>query len=246
MADTLVKELLEAGSHFGHQTRRWNPKMDKFIFGVRGGVHIIDLTKTVNYLEDAKKFAQDVAENGGKILLVGTKRQAIGIVRDEAEKAGQPYVTERWLGGMLTNFRTIQARVKRLKQLEAGLESGEYEGKYNKKEILDFTNEKDALKRIFGGIQDMNELPKAVFVTDVVRDNIAVAEARNLNIPVIAIVDTNADPDVADYPIPANDDAIKSLRVIAHIIAQAAADGTQTFARKAAEQPAEEEPVAAK
>ena len=241
MADTLVKELLEAGSHFGHQTRRWNPKMDKFIFGVRGGVHIIDLTKTVNYLEDARKFALGVAEDGGKVLFVGTKRQAVAIVRDEAEKSGQPYVTERWLGGMLTNFRTIQARVKRLKELENGLATGEYDGKYNKKEILDFTNEKDALKRIFGGIQDMSELPKAIFVTDVVRDDIAVSEARNLNIPVIAIVDTNANPDVADYPIPANDDAIKSLRVITHVIAEAAANGTQTFARKAAEQPKGEE-----
>lgn len=239
MAETNVKQLLEAGSHFGHQTRRWNPKMNKYIFGVRGGVHIIDLTKTINYLQDATKFAQDVAANGGKILFVGTKRQAVAIVRDEAEKAGQPYVVERWLGGMLTNFRTIQGRVKRLKQLETGLETGEYEGKYNKKEILDFTNEKDALKRIFGGIQDMEVLPKAVFVVDVVRDNIAVAEARNLNIPVIAIVDTNADPDLVDFPIPANDDAIKSVRVITHAIADAATTGAQTYARKAAEETAE-------
>jgi small subunit ribosomal protein S2 len=240
MADMPVKELLEAGSHFGHQTRRWNPKMGKFIFGVRGGVHIIDLTKTVNYLADATKFAESVTEAGGRMLFVGTKRQASAIIKDEATQAGQPYVTERWLGGMLTNFRTIQSRVKRLKQLEAGLESGDYAAKYNKKEQLDLTNEKDALERIFGGIKDMPELPKALFVVDAVRDSIAVAEARNLNIPVIAIVDTNADPDLADYPIPANDDAIKSIRVITHAIAAAAAAGATTYARKAAEAPAEE------
>jgi small subunit ribosomal protein S2 len=235
MATPPVKELLEAGSHFGHQTRRWNPKMSKFIFGARGGVHIIDLTKTVNYLQDATKFARTVTEQGGKILFVGTKRQAMGIVREEATAAGQPYVTERWLGGMMTNFRTIQGRVKRLKQLQAGLEGGEYEGKYNKKEILDFTNERDRLSRIFGGIQDMTELPKAVFVVDVVRDDIAVAEARNLNIPVIGIVDTNADPDAIDYPIPANDDAIKSIRVITHAIAEEAAAGSAIAAKQAAQ-----------
>ena len=249
MADTLVKELLEAGSHFGHQTRRWNPKMGKFIFGVRGGVHIIDLTKTVNYLQDAIKFAQSVTESGGKILFVGTKRQAMAIVKDEAIKAGQPYVTERWLGGMLTNFRTIQSRVKRLKELQDGLDSGDYAAKYNKKEVLDLTNERDALLRIFGGIQDMNEQPKAVFVVDAVRDDIAVTEARNLNIPVIAIIDTNANPDVADHIIPANDDAIKSIRVITHAIAEAATVGAETYAKQAAidrQREAEEAEAAAK
>jgi small subunit ribosomal protein S2 len=241
MAVMPVKELLEAGSHFGHQTRRWNPKMNKFIFGVRGGVHIIDLTQTVNYLTEATKFAESVTEAGGTILLVGTKRQATAIIKEEAIKAGQPYVTERWLGGMLTNFRTIQSRVKRLKQLEAGIDSGDYAAKYNKKEQLDLTNEKDALERIFGGIKDMNELPKAVFVVDAVRDNIAVSEAHNLNLPVIAIVDTNADPDLADYPIPANDDAIKSIRVITHAIAEAAAAGAAAARAKAAEAPPAEE-----
>jgi len=243
MTATPVKELLEAGSHFGHQTRRWNPKMGKFIFGVRGGVHIIDLTQTVDFLQDAAKFAESVTESGGSILFVGTKRQATAIIKDEATKAGQPYVTERWLGGMLTNFRTIQSRIKRLKQLEAGIESGDYAAKYNKKEQLDLTNEKDALKRIFGGIQDMNELPRAVFVVDAVRDSIAVSEAHNLNLPVIAIVDTNADPDLATYPIPANDDAIKSIRVITHTIAEAAADGAAAYARKVPESPPEEEAV---
>ena len=241
MATTPVKELLEAGSHFGHQTRRWNPKMGKYIFGVRGGVHIIDLTQTVDFLQDAAKFAESVTEASGSILFVGTKRQATAIIKDEATKAGQPYVTERWLGGMLTNFRTIQSRVKRLKELETGIESGDYAAKYNKKEQLDLTNEKDALERIFGGIKDMNELPKAVFVVDAVRDNIAVSEAHNLNLPVIAIVDTNADPDLATYPIPANDDAIKSIRVITHVIAEAAATGAAAYARKAPEQPAAED-----
>jgi small subunit ribosomal protein S2 len=244
MAATPVKELLEAGSHFGHQTRRWNPKMGKYIFGIRGGVHIIDLTQTVDFLADATKFAESVTESGGKLLFVGTKRQATAIIKDEATKAGQPYVTERWLGGMLTNFRTIQSRIKRLKQLEAGLESGDYAAKYNKKEQLDLTNEKDALERIFGGIKDMNELPKAVFVVDAVRDHIAVSEAHNLNLPVIAIVDTNADPDLATYPIPANDDAIKSIRVITHAIAEAAAAGAAAHARKAPEPGAQEEDAA--
>lgn len=241
MAATPVKELLEAGSHFGHQTRRWNPKMGKFIFGIRGGVHIIDLTQTVDFLQDATKFAERVTEEGGSILFVGTKRQATAIIKDEATKAGQPYVTERWLGGMLTNFRTIQSRVKRLKQLEEGLESGDYAAKYNKKEQLDLTNEKDALERIFGGIKNMKELPKAIFVVDAVRDQIAVSEAHNLNLSVIAIVDTNADPDLATYPIPANDDAIKSIRVITHAIAEAAAAGAAAYARKAPEPGAEEE-----
>jgi small subunit ribosomal protein S2 len=238
MADTNVKELLEAGSHFGHQTRRWNPKMQQYIFGVRGGVHIIDLTKTVGYLDDAIKFVGDIAEQGGKVLFVGTKRQARPIVKEEALAAGMPYVTERWLGGMLTNFRTIQTRVKHLKQLDTGLESGDFAGKYNKKEVLDLTNEAEAMQRIFGGIKDMAELPRAIFVVDMVRDDIAVSEARNLNIPVIAIVDTNANPDLADYPIPANDDAIKSLRVITHKIAEAAKAGADTYGKRTAEEAA--------
>lgn len=240
MADTNVKELLEAGAHFGHQTRRWNPKMRQYIFGARGGVHIIDLTKTINYLNDAKSFARETTENGGKVLFVGTKRQARSIIRDEAVAAKMPYVTERWLGGMLTNFRTIEGRVKRLKELEEGLESGDYTSKYNKKEILDLTNEKDALEKIFGGIRDMAVLPTAIFVVDTVRDEIAVNEAKNLNIPVIAIVDTNSNPELADYPIPANDDAIKSIKLITGQIAEAASAGAAAFAKKAAEAPKDE------
>ena len=240
MADTSVKELLEAGSHFGHQTQRWNPKMRPYIFGTRGGVHIIDLTQTVNYLSEAADFVRRTAEDGGKVLFVGTKRQAKAIVSQEATGAAMPFVTERWLGGMLTNFRTIRTRVQRLKSLEHGLESGDFASKYNKKEVLDLTNEAASLNRIFAGIKEMDELPKAVFVADVVRDHIAVAEARNLNIPVVAIVDTNANPELIDYPIPANDDAIKSLRVITHRIAEAASEGASTYAKKAAEQAKED------
>jgi small subunit ribosomal protein S2 len=235
MADVSLKELLEAGAHFGHQTRRWNPKMQKFIFGARGGVHIIDLTKTGVLLKEAVDFARETAANGGKVLLVGTKRQAAAVVREEAEAAGMPFVTERWLGGMLTNFRTIRLQVQRLKKLEAGLSSGDFASKYNKKEVLDFTNEAAALNRIFGGIKDMDGIPGAVFVVDVPKETIAVAEARKLGIPVIAIADTNADPDLIDYPIPANDDAIKTVRIITHTIAQAAAEGAKQYAAKAKE-----------
>jgi small subunit ribosomal protein S2 len=215
MAQVSLKELLESGAHFGHQTRRWNPKMKEYIFGVRGGVHIIDLTKT-------------------------------SVLLNEAVAAGMPFVTERWLGGMLTNFRTIRAQVIRLKKLEAGLESGDYEGKYNKKEILDFTNEVAALERIFGGIKHMDGLPAALFIVDVPKESIAVAEARRLGIPVVAMTDTNADPDLIDYVIPANDDAIRAVRVITHAIAEAAQAGAAVYATKAAEQEADEAKAAAK
>jgi small subunit ribosomal protein S2 len=227
MAEVTLKELLEAGAHFGHQTRRWNPKMKQYIYGARGGVHIIDLTRTGKLLKEATDFARQTAENGSKVLFVGTKRQAAAVVREEAAAAGMPYVTERWLGGMLTNFRTIRLQVQRLKKLENGLESGDFASKYNKKEVLDFTNEAAALDRIFGGIKHMDGLPGAIFVVDVPKESIAVAEARKLGIPVIAIADTNADPDLIDHPIPANDDAIKAVRVITRTIAQAAAEGAK-------------------
>lgn len=234
MADVSLKELLEAGAHFGHQTRRWNPKMKQYIYGARGGVHIIDLTKTGVMLKDATAFAKQTAANGGKVLLVGTKRQAAPVVKEIAEKYGLPFVTERWLGGMLTNFRTIRLQVQRLKKLEAGME-GDFQTKYNKKELLDFSNEIAALERIFGGIKHMDGLPGAVFVVDVPNELIAVNEARKLNIPVIAIVDSNADPDLVDYKIPANDDAIKAVRVITTAIAEAAAEGAKLYASKKAE-----------
>ncbi len=236
MAEVSLKELLEAGAHFGHQTRRWNPKMKQFIYGARGGVHIIDLTKTGSLLKEATDFARKTAANGGMVLFVGTKRQAASVVREEAEAAGMPYVTERWLGGMLTNFRTVRLRVTRLKKIEAGLESGDFVSKYNKKEVLDFTNEAADLNRIFGGVKQMDGLPAAVFVVDAPKESIAVAEARKLGIPVIAIADTNADPDLIDHPIPANDDAIKAVRVITNQIAAAAADGAKQYASKTKEQ----------
>lgn len=235
MAEVNLKELLEAGAHFGHQTRRWNPKMKQYIYGVRGGVHIIDLTKTGPMLAEATKFAKSVTAQGGTILFVGTKRQAAPVVKEEAEAAGLPFVTERWLGGMLTNFRTIRSRVARLKKLEHGLESGDYATKYNKKEVLDFTNEVAALNRIFGGIKNMDGLPGAIFVVDAPTEGIAVAEARKLNIPVIGIADTNADPDAMDYPIPGNDDAIRSVKAFAHAIAEAASEGAKLYASKSKE-----------
>lgn len=238
MAEVSLKELLEAGAHFGHQTRRWNPKMKQYIYGARGGVHILDLTKTGVLLKEAIDFARQTAANGNQILLVGTKRQAAPVVREVAQSHDMPFVTERWLGGMLTNFRTIRLQVQRMKKIEAGLESGDFASKYNKKEVLDFTNEAAALNRVFGGIKHMDGIPGAVFVVDVPKESIAVAEARKLGIPVIGIVDSNADPDLVDFPIPANDDAIKAVRVITQAIAEAAAEGAKLHASKSKE-PAE-------
>lgn len=235
MASPSLKDMLEAGAHFGHQTRRWNPKMKPYIYGVRGGVHIIDLTKTAPLLEEALKFVEKTTADGGKILFVGTKRQASAIIVEEATAAGMPYVTERWLGGMLTNFRTIRLQVNRLKKLEAGLESGDYAGKYNKKEILDFTNEAAGLNRIFGGIKNMDGLPAAIFVVDAPVEALAVAEAVKLGLPVVGMTDSNADPDLIDYPIPANDDAIKAVKLITHAIAEAAKAGAGRYAAQAAE-----------
>jgi small subunit ribosomal protein S2 len=232
MADNRLKELLEAGAHFGHQTRRWNPKMKQFIYGTRGGVHIIDLTKTEPLLAEAVDFVEKTAARGGKVMLVGTKRQISGIVREEAEAAGLSYVTERWLGGMLTNFRTIKLRVNRLKKLEAGLDSGEFAKKYNKKELLDFTNEVADLNRIFSGIKKLDQMPAVMFVVDTPNESIAIAEARRLGIKVVAIADTNSNPDEIDYIIPANDDALKSVKLITHLVAQAAAAGTKTYETK--------------
>ena len=239
MSDISLKELLEAGAHFGHQTRRWNPKMGKYIFGARGGVHIIDLTKSAPLFKEAIEFARETASHGGKILFVGTKRQAAPIVREEAEAAGMPYVTVRWLGGMLTNFRTIRAQITRLKKIDAGLESGDFLSKYNKKEVLDFTNEAAALERVFGGIKHMDGLPAAIFVVDAPKEDLAVAEARKLGIPVIAIADTNANPDLFDFPIPANDDAIKAVKLITHAIAEAAAEGAKLYSSKVNDEAAE-------
>ncbi len=225
MADVSLKELLEAGAHFGHQTRRWNPKMKQYIYGARGGIHIIDLTKTSEGLKQAVKFAEQVTAGGGSILFVGTKRQVAEIVKKSAVEADMPYVTERWLGGMLTNFRTIKAQINRLKKLEAQTESGELAANYNKKEQGVLTEEMNKLNNIFGGIKNMDGLPAALYIVDAPREDIALAEARKLGIPVIAIADSNADPDLIDYPIPANDDALRSVSVITGAIAAAAGAG---------------------
>jgi small subunit ribosomal protein S2 len=213
MAEQQLKELLEAGVHFGHQSSRWNPKMRRFIFAQRNGIHIIDLQKTVKALTEAQQAAREVTLNGDRVLFVCTKRQLRPIVEAEAARCGGFFVTERWLGGMLTNFSTIRKQIRRLKDLERGLDEGAYEF-YTKKEQLMLSRERDKLVKYLGGVKDMGRLPGAIFVVDAKKEMIAVKEANKLGIPVIAIADTNADPDVIDYPIPGNDDAIRSVLVI--------------------------------
>lgn len=223
--DVDIKQLLEAGVHFGHKTSRWHPKMAPYIHSKRAGSHIIDLTKTVENLETALQFLSDTSAKSRQVLLVGTKRQAQDIVKKAAETTGQPFVTERWLGGMLTNWNTIGGRVKHLKDLEAKMESGELAAKYNKLEIQRFQEEINELNRLYGGIKDMNSRPGAVFVTDIIADANAVREANKIGIPVVAIVDTNADPSQVTYPVPANDDAIKSLQLIIDYVVAAISEG---------------------
>lgn len=220
-----IKALLASGAHFGHKTSRWHPKMAQYIHSKRGGSHIIDLTKTVEGLEAALPFVTQIVGRGKQVLFVGTKRQAKDIVRAAAEEAGMPFVVERWLGGMLTNVKTTAERVKHLKLLETRMASGELAGRYNKLEVQRFQEEIDALNLKYGGIKDMNGQPGAVFVVDMLEDKNAVAEARRLNIPVIAIADSNANPLLADYVIPANDDALKALKLITDYVVQAVAEG---------------------
>jgi len=213
-----LKELLEAGVHFGHQRSRWNPKMKRFIFTERNGIHIIDLQKTVKALQEAQRAVRDVTLAGDRVLFVCTKRQLRLVVEQDAARCGGFFVTERWLGGMLTNFTTIKKQIRRLKDLERGLEEGAYEY-YTKKEQLMLARERDKLLKYMGGVKEMGRLPGALFVVDAKKEMIAVKEANKLGIPVIAITDTNADPDVIDYPIPGNDDAIRSVSVITKAIA---------------------------
>ena len=219
-----MKQLLEAGVHFGHQTRRWNPKMRPFIFTERNDIHILDLQQTVARFNEAYKFVQNLTANGEYILFVGTKKQAQEAVAEEAQRSGQFYVNFRWLGGMLTNFQTIQKRIRYLRELEARKERGEFE-RLPKKEAQHLDEERARLERILGGIKDMRRLPSAIFVIDTKKEHTAVLEARRLEIPVIALADTNCDPDEMDYPIPANDDAIRAVRLLCQKIADAAADG---------------------
>ncbi|CUA80080.1 30S ribosomal protein S2 [Anoxybacillus suryakundensis] len=221
-----MKQLLEAGVHFGHQTRRWNPKMKKYIFTERNGIYIIDLQKTVKKVEEAYNFVKELAENGGKILFVGTKKQAQDSVKEEAERSGMFYVNQRWLGGTLTNFATIQKRIKRLKEIERMAEDGTFDV-LPKKEVVKLKKELERLEKFLGGIKEMKELPDALFVIDPRKERIAVAEARKLNIPIIGIVDTNCDPDEIDYVIPANDDAIRAVKLLTSKIADAILEAKQ-------------------
>lgn len=232
-----IKALLASGAHFGHKTSRWHPKMAPYIHSKRAGTHIIDLTKTVEGLDKALAFLEKTTADGKQVLFVGTKRQAKDILRAAAEEVKMPFVTERWMGGMLTNVKTVSERVKRLKNLETRMASGELAGRYNKLEVQRFQEEIENLNFKYGGIKDMNGQPGALFIVDVVAEENAVKEAHRLNIPVVAVVDTNANPDVADYVIPANDDAIKSVQLITDYIKQAIVEGVG--ARKAAAPAAE-------
>jgi len=241
MAVISMKQLLEAGVHFGHQTRRWNPKMAEYIFTERNGIHIIDLQKTVKKVEEAYNFVREVTEQGGEILFVGTKKQAQESIKEEAERVGMYYVNARWLGGMLTNFTTIKKRIQRMDQLKKMAEDGTFE-QLPKKEVVNLTIEAEKLEKNLGGIKEMKGIPAAIFIVDPKKEHNAVAEARKLNIPIIAIVDSNCDPDEIDYVIPGNDDAIRAVKLITSTMANAVLEGKQgeQFAAEATEAPVEE------
>ena len=226
MAVVSMKQLLEAGVHFGHQTRRWNPKMAPYIYTERNGIYIIDLQKTVKKLEEAYNFVRDLSANGGNVLFVGTKKQAQDAIREEAARCGGYYVNARWLGGMLTNFRTMRTRIDRLTQLRKMEEDGTF-AMLPKKEVIKHQAEIEKLEKYLGGVKEMKKLPAALFIVDPRKERNAIAEARKLNIPIVAIVDTNCDPDEIDYVIPGNDDAIRAIRLIASAMANAASEGRQ-------------------
>ena len=235
-----MKQLLEAGVHFGHQTRRWNPKMAQYIFTERNGIYIIDLQKTVKKVEEAYKFTKEIAETGKPILFVGTKKQAQEAIKEEAERCGMFYVNERWLGGMLTNHKTIKTRIEKLRKLE----KMEEEGTFNvlpKKEVIKLRAEKEKLEKYLNGIKDMPELPGAIFVVDPRKENIAIQEAHRLGIPVFSIVDTNCDPEELDFAIPGNDDAIRAVKLITGAMATAIIEGRQAIADEVAEEAAEDQ-----
>lgn len=228
MTDELIKQLLEAGVHFGHQTKRWNPKMKRFIFGQRNGIYIIDLEKTVASLHRACDFVHDLASRGAHLLFVGTKRQAQDVIESEAKRANMSYVKNRWLGGLLTNFQTVKRSVQRLISIEEMSKNGIFEN-LSKKERARLTKERDKLARDLDGIRNMPNLPQAIFVIDTKKEEIAIREAQRLKIPVVGIVDTNCDPDVIDYPIPGNDDALKSVRLILTMIVDSVVEGSKEF-----------------
>ena len=236
-----IKQLLEAGVHFGHHTRRWNPKMAEYIFTERNGIYIIDLQKTVKKFEEAYMFVRELSANGGNILFVGTKKQAADTIKEEAERAGQYYVNVRWPGGMLTNFKTIRKSINRLNQLEKMAQDGTFD-LLPKKEVASLQKEIFDLEKNYGGIKTMEKLPDAIFIVDPRKEKIAVLEAKKLGIPVVAIVDTNCDPDDADYIIPGNDDAIRAIKLISSVLADAVIEGRQgeAFAPEATEEAAEE------
>jgi small subunit ribosomal protein S2 len=239
-----IKELLESGVHFGHQTKRWNPKMKQFIFDARNGIHIIDLSKTVTQLESAVDFLSSLVRRGGKVLFVGTKKQAQQCVKETAKESGQFYVTERWLGGTMTNFNTIKTSIKRLKEIEK-MEADGSINNYVKQEQAVIRREVARLHKYFDGIRSMDKLPAVMFVVDIKREHNAVAEARKLKIPIVALVDTNCDPDLVDYPIAANDDAIRSVRLLLATIGQAITQAQAEFESKHARRPSDEEAPAA-
>ncbi len=234
MALVSMKELLEAGVHFGHRARRWNPKMRSYIYGERNGIYIIDLRRTVERLQEAYVALRGIVEGGGSVLLVGTKRQAKDTIVQEAQRCGAFHVSERWLGGMLTNFRTIRRTVERLRELELMGQDGRM-GLLPKKEAISLERERAKLERVLGGIKEMKGLPGAVYVVDARKERIAVLEAKKLSIPVFAIVDTNTDPDLVDYPIPGNDDAIRSIKLITSLMSNAVLEGKQASTKEEAE-----------
>src|SRR4051794_3749570 len=224
MAVVTMRQLLESGVHFGHQTRRWNPKMKRFIFTERNGIYIIDLQQSLSYIDNAYDFIKETVAHGGSVMFIGTKKQAQDAIAEQATRVGMPYVNQRWLGGMLTNFSTVHKRLQRLKELEVIEQTG---GAHvtSKKEALMLSREKEKLQRTLGGIRDMQKVPSAVWIVDTKKEHIAIAEARKLGIPVIAILDTNCDPDEVDYPIPGNDDAIRAVSTLTRVIADAVAEG---------------------
>ncbi|MCZ9308415.1 30S ribosomal protein S2 [Corynebacterium uberis] len=225
MAVVTMRELLDAGVHFGHQTRRWNPKMRRFIFTDRNGIYIIDLQQTLTFIDEAYEFIKETVAHGGNVLFVGTKKQAQEAIKNEAERVGMPYVNHRWLGGMLTNFQTVSKRLARMKELQA-MEAAEdgYAGR-TKKEVLMLTRERTKLERVLSGIAEMGKVPSALWIVDTNKEHIAVHEAHKLNIPVVGILDTNCDPDDVAYPIPGNDDAIRSVSILTHVVGEAVIEG---------------------
>jgi small subunit ribosomal protein S2 len=245
MAVVTMRQLLESGVHFGHQTRRWNPKMKRFIFTERNGIYIIDLQQSLSFIDRAYEFVKETVAHGGSVMFVGTKKQGQEAIAEQATRVGMPYVNQRWLGGMLTNFNTVHKRLQRMKELEEmDLETVAASG-FTKKELLMMRREREKLERTLGGIRDMAKIPSAIWVVDTKKEHIAVGEARKLGIPVIAILDTNCDPDEVDFPIPGNDDAIRSVALLTRVIADAVADGLMSRAGGAVGGAADaEEPLA--